>query len=1024
MAKNYSEILSLVNAGNQMGLSNTIKRDYGIPLDFTSVQESYNKAVEYAATSTLAYVGQTVAVGNTLYIITDTSSGKHTVGETEYDVFLTEVGSKTEGDGNTIVLDGKTLKLAGLTGLDNSKTYVPSLINGKLVWAEPDTATAEGQAQAIEALEVRASALEDTVNGTDTAKGLVEKVSENAQAIADEAAARGLAVEALEGMIEEIESSIAGITHFTTKVVESTDEVTEVGVLYLIKDASVEGVDKYNEYLYIEGQGPVLIGDTTTDLSDYVTNDALATAIANFVTTSSLATTLADYAKTADVEANLDKKIETASIAHTTEQLSEGATVEGTKLNIVVDAFTKAETRQYVAETISQMTGGESAADVLLALNNYKSDNDERVGAIETKNSEQDTAIAAAQAQADKGVQDAAKVAADLGTTNTQVATNKSDISALATQMTGINETLTGEISTLKAKNVTTDGEIAGLKASVESHATTLGTHTTEILALQGRDTEIEASIAANTAKFADYVTAVSYAEDKATIEKSIEDEAKARDDADKAFETRIGTLEGKFGTGEGTVEAQIAAAIQGVQSQLDALDSTYATDAELKTVKEALEAEAANHALKADVKSTTDAIAKSISDETAARTEAVSALNTAISEMGEAYKTADVAVLSEVQKQLGTKADKSAVDAMYTNDQIDTAVQGAKDYAKGLVDAIPAAPVYSLKKAADSGEYAAVYNLTKDGEIVGDTINIPKDIVVKSGSVVGDEIVLVLNDEDSTEIKIPVGSLIEYVTSGSATGDMVVINVSDDHKVTATITDGTVTLAKLTTEVQTAIGKAHTHENATVLESISADKVAEWDAKADLSYVGKLSDGHQDMTVLEYIDAAYVTRGDVDGLLGEISRIDSEISGINETIESNYNSLSETISHVDEYSSCMLEKVFGTEAFDEIVVPEGHDTLVDWIDSKADAATVNAAISGVESSVYDLTAKLAGIDTTVTDAISAAVNGIKATDIVKASEEVTVAEDGTLGLGTVNVSKLVQDEELTLILHGGSSVG
>ena len=55
MANNFDKILELVNAGNNMGLSNTIKRDYGIPLDFTSVQESYDAAVIYAATSTLAY---------------------------------------------------------------------------------------------------------------------------------------------------------------------------------------------------------------------------------------------------------------------------------------------------------------------------------------------------------------------------------------------------------------------------------------------------------------------------------------------------------------------------------------------------------------------------------------------------------------------------------------------------------------------------------------------------------------------------------------------------------------------------------------------------------------------------------------------------------------------------------------------------------------------------------------------------------------------------------------------------------
>ena len=62
-AKNYTEILALVNAGNQMGLSNTIKRDYGIPLDFTSVQPSYDDAVIYAAENTKAYVGQPLSVG-------------------------------------------------------------------------------------------------------------------------------------------------------------------------------------------------------------------------------------------------------------------------------------------------------------------------------------------------------------------------------------------------------------------------------------------------------------------------------------------------------------------------------------------------------------------------------------------------------------------------------------------------------------------------------------------------------------------------------------------------------------------------------------------------------------------------------------------------------------------------------------------------------------------------------------------------------------------------------------------------
>lgn len=57
MANNYNDIMNLVNAGNKMGLSNTITRDNGIPLDLSSVQASYNDAVIYAATKAIAYQG-------------------------------------------------------------------------------------------------------------------------------------------------------------------------------------------------------------------------------------------------------------------------------------------------------------------------------------------------------------------------------------------------------------------------------------------------------------------------------------------------------------------------------------------------------------------------------------------------------------------------------------------------------------------------------------------------------------------------------------------------------------------------------------------------------------------------------------------------------------------------------------------------------------------------------------------------------------------------------------------------------
>ena len=145
--------------------------------------------------------------------------------------------------------------------------------------------------------------------------------------------------------------------------------------------------------------------------------------------------------------------------------------------------------------------------------------------------------------------------------------------------------------------------------------------------------------------------------------------------------------------------------------------------------------------------------------------------------------------------------------DGVITNDKLDADLKGA----------IAKAAEYSIVKAAESSDYAAVYNLTKDGTVVGVSINIPKDMVVKSGEVVtnpdethtGTFIVLTLANATEDKIYINVADLIEYVTSGSQTGDMVVIDVSADHKVTATITDGTVTKAKLAVDVQTSLGKA-----------------------------------------------------------------------------------------------------------------------------------------------------------------------------------------------------------------------
>lgn len=204
----------------------------------------------------------------------------------------------------------------------------------------------------------------------------------------------------------------------------------------------------------------------------------------------------------------------------------------------------------------------------------------------------------------------------------------------------------------------------------------------------------------------------------------------------------------------------------------------------------------------------------------------------------GEDAATGLFALIDEVKALANAKvasikaADKSiTIGGTATAPTVKVAISADEDNALSLAtDGLKVVapdvthPEYTIAKKADAGDYAAVYQLTKDGTAVGVDINIPKDMMVKSGSVhtyeagslptgvpeAGTYIVLVLNDKAATKLYINVGNLIEYVTSGSAEGDMVFVNIDPlTHKVTATITDGAITETKLAKAVTDKLAKA-----------------------------------------------------------------------------------------------------------------------------------------------------------------------------------------------------------------------
>lgn len=97
----------------------------------------------------------------------------------------------------------------------------------------------------------------------------------------------------------EVDTLIGAINQFRYEIAATTSAVSspESNVLYLIGPTG-SGSDKYEEYVYANNTW-TKIGDTSIDLSGYVTTQALNTALANYTTTTDLTTLLSGKANTA-----------------------------------------------------------------------------------------------------------------------------------------------------------------------------------------------------------------------------------------------------------------------------------------------------------------------------------------------------------------------------------------------------------------------------------------------------------------------------------------------------------------------------------------------------------------------------------------------------------------------------------------------------------------------------------------------------------------------------------------------------
>lgn len=421
----------------------------------------------------------------------------------------------TELAGRVTTVEGKVADLeASVEAIDYVDADELDAAIDEAVYAINETLETKAAQSDLEALEGRVDAFLTGTGATealDSLQELIKYINEH-----DDVEISGILAD-----IEAIEGKLAGVEDTVVEYVTGAINALKIGdyakasdlttLADRVKTLEEKPFDTYATKSEIEAKGYAVAKDVAetyatksevTETVEGIENDLLA-----YAKTSEVETILEDYYTKSEVytKNDIDTKIGIPGKPEVTDEegnvVTEG--VAGTGI------FANAYSREEIDKLLDEVQGGSSASadSVLRQLNTYKSTNDERVGIIETKNGEQDAAIAAAQTQADKGVADAKKVSDDLATANLAITDNTREIGVVKDSISGLNTTLTEKITALEGKDTAIEGNITALQTTVGGHTTTITEQGIAIKALQDKDTEFAGLIQANTNKFAGYYT-------------------------------------------------------------------------------------------------------------------------------------------------------------------------------------------------------------------------------------------------------------------------------------------------------------------------------------------------------------------------------------------------------------------------------------------------------------------------------------------------------------------------------------
>lgn len=806
---------TIMNDAAYMGFPLSIKRGNPAPVDTTTVWYNKTELETYAASGATAYVGQILTLYTDskaeAYMIADEAGTLVKLAQTTASGDLASDVAALQGQVNSLIAkvgvaaEGET----AATGLYALIDEIKALANSKVASVSATDASVVVDSSTVTAPKIQVQ---------------ISKVENNALTLADD----GLKVIVPdvthpEYTIKKLETATAGMS----ASYQLTKDGTGVGaVIDIPKDMVVEsGTVVTNP----EGQpaGTYLVLTLANKTSDKVYIN-----VGNLI----------EYVTAGDspdgmvvVSISDDHKV-TATLGNasiTEAKLAKEVTDKLAKAVSAVQSVTAGSANGTIAvngEDVAVTGLADAAYATVASLNKTAQDKvDAAKTALEGTDADDKTAVTIKGAKA---------FATDVAATakSDAIADAKAKIDALKVEDTAVAKQFVSAVSEaggkitverreLVAEDVPELGisKISGLQGALDAKQDTVAFNTAYDAATNKAATMSDVSTAKNAVvgKAEDLSSvdtvkgAKKYAEEKAG---AALDSAKSYADGlvgtESAIAGRVTALEGKHAEGK-TVAQEVTAGIDALK-----LADTYAA-------KKATE----DHIANADIhvtaakKTAWDGAVSNV--ETLMGTEATTG---SVKQIAKSYADGKDAAIAAA-KSAGDNA-QTAVDALGTKvGTIPTTSKATSvvGYVDEQVKAVKDAEVdYTVTVTPSTVEgIAKRYTIAQASTGLNVNIDIPSDMVVKSGTVetnpagqpAGTYLVLTLANATNDKVYIDVGSLIEYVTSGSKVGDMVVVDVSADHKVTATITDGTITKAKLETAVQTSLGLADTALQAAALE-------------------------------------------------------------------------------------------------------------------------------------------------------------------------------------------------------------